>query len=131
MTPEDIAKVRARLDLVNDPRMPILKRDWHMAHLGLNARRDLTVMIEHIEAQDALIQELRDRAARTESPTAYAQIRPVNHTIDLPKVADTGDLGRPAGLRASPPPIPRLDTSVKPSPEDALRQISQLLEHFK
>lgn len=127
MTPEQIAKIRARLDLVNDPRMPILTRDYHMAHLNLNARRDLTLLLDHIEAQDVLIQELRDRAARTESPTAYAQIRPVNRTMDLPKM-DTGDLGKPAGMRQVPPPIPKLE---KPGPEEALRAISQLLDHFK
>lgn len=128
MTPEDIAKIQARLDATNDARLSHLEWYNKVKILEVNARRDIHRLLDHVRELEFQVQELRDRAARTESPTAYAQIRPVNRTMDLPKM-DTCDLGQPAGLRAQPPPIPRMDTKTRP--EEALRAISQLLDQFK
>lgn len=130
MTPEDLAKIRARLDATNDARMPHRDRDIKCLMLYANARRDLTVLLDHVAELQQLVQDLRDRAARSESPTAYAQIRPANHTMDLPKIlVDEEGLRQSAGLRKVPPPVPKLDTGV--SRQDALRVLSQLIDQIK
>lgn len=130
MTPEDIAKIQARLDATNDARLSHLEWYHKIKILEVNARRDLSRLLDYVGELQTIVHEIRDRAARTESPTSYIQIRPTNHTMDLPRTESTGDLGRPAGLRASPPPVPRMDTQIR-RPEDALRAISQLLDQFK
>jgi len=131
MTRPNLEKIQARLDATNDARTPPNERELANLKLYANARRDLCLCLDYIKELELHVRDLRDRANRSESPTSYAVIRPVNDTVDLPKVLmDTGDLGRPAGLRDAPPPIPRMDTKASQA-QNALRVLSQLIEQIE
>lgn len=128
MTPEDLAKIQARLDATNDARLSHLEWYHRIKVLEVNARRDMARLLGYVAELEQRVAELKDRAARSESPTAYAQIRPANHTQDLPRVEGEG-IRQAAGLREALPPVPRFTTLA--SREDALRVLSQLIEEFK
>lgn len=131
MTRPNLEKIQARLDATNDARLGHLEWYNRVKVLEVNARRDIHLCLEYIRELEMQVQDLKDRASRSESPTSYSVIRPPNNTLDIPKVLmDTGDLGRPAGLREQPPPIPRMDTKTSQA-QNALRVLSQLIEEIK
>lgn len=94
MTPIDLSKIQARVDAVNDARMPTEQRDKNMCVLQWNARRDLSRLLGYVAALERDNRILREMRATSEHVTRYQQVRPKNDTLrpDLLQPSGSGDL---------------------------------------
>ena len=94
MTPQDLAKIRERLDKTNDARTPRDKVELANLVLYANARRDLSRLLGYVAELERDNRALRDIRGSTEAETTYQHVRPQNHTIrpDLLMKAGSVDL---------------------------------------